>query len=787
MTAAPLRLLLATLVLGVASATSVAQDRPDPAPAGEPPAASVESGRIPVRVIAGRLVTSCDVSTRFRRLPVNLFVDLEDPCGLQLHNRAAGPGALEAESDADRGSAGFHPITLHFPGLKITVPGREHGPEDVYEEFTKYHSTELGENALVGTIGSGVLSRYHLTLDLDAGSLFVAPPHAVGAETDASAGGETIPVTVANGVVFVPATLPDGRTTAFGIGTKRWDSIVDQVWCDRAGHPAGDVGPVRLGGIDISRYVALRPDEIRFVHADGVIGFLGLGLLQHFRVEIDRANRRVTFTESAPPKFPESDLAFFRALVEDAPGPLLTFLDEYPGERTSPEAAERLLDLLLANGSEPDEFARAVDWFDKTRPEDLRTTAALDLVKELEQGGHTDEIVAVAEKGIASGRKDRYPNAVHEVHARLGAVLLERGEAEGERAWKHLLSAAFGLPEDGMVNLNLGRWYERQGRLQRAFSRYVQASIKPESGPQALEGLARVQAALGGAPLDVDEIEKLIEGKVLNYSAATEFEETPENTTDRVVLVEWFTNAHLEQGGLGGALGNEALVTHFPRSRVAVLAHHIESPALEPLVNETSAASAAFYGVDGPVVHRIDGVIAAPGAARTRDKEKLFERLREVVGKELMRPTAYRIALTATVEDGVVKGTVNVTGPPSDDLRLHVVLAERGVLFPGRSGVVVHRYVARGVLTRGLDGERWRPVDGALELAFSRSLEGVRVANEAWLDERQGAGAGTAVKVSTRIDPRQVSVVAYLRNAVTHEVVQAAQFDPFPPEDEEQR
>ena len=67
---------------------------------------------------------------------------------------------------------------------------------------------------------------------------------------------------------------------------------------------------------------------------------------------------------------------------------------------------------------------------------------------------------------------DRYPDAVHQLHAQLGTILLDAGESR--EAWKHLLSAAFGLPEDGMVNLQLGRFYEQEGRYRRAFSRYVQ-------------------------------------------------------------------------------------------------------------------------------------------------------------------------------------------------------------------------------------------------------------------------------------------------------------------------
>ena len=99
------------------------------------------------------------------------------------------------------------------------------------------------------------------------------------------------------------------------------------------------------------------------------------------------------------------------------------------------------------------------------------------------------------ELGIEGGRTDRYPNSVHQLHATLGEILLDQDE--DKRAWRHLLSAAFGVPDDGPVNLNLGRFYEKQERYNRALSRYVQAVIKVETGEQALEGLERVQRKMG--------------------------------------------------------------------------------------------------------------------------------------------------------------------------------------------------------------------------------------------------------------------------------------------------
>ena len=55
---------------------------------------------VPVRVVAGRLLVRCDISSSTRRIPAHLLVELESPVGLSLHGRALRP--LRARSGAPR-------------------------------------------------------------------------------------------------------------------------------------------------------------------------------------------------------------------------------------------------------------------------------------------------------------------------------------------------------------------------------------------------------------------------------------------------------------------------------------------------------------------------------------------------------------------------------------------------------------------------------------------------------------------------------------------------------------
>jgi hypothetical protein len=331
-----------------------------------------------------------------------------------------------------------------------------------------------------------------------------------------------------------------------------------------------------------------------------------------------------------------------------------------------------------------------------------------------------------------------------------------------------------------MINLNLGRFYEREGRTKRAFSRYVQAVIQPESGPQALEALARVQPQLEGEDVfSVDLIERLIAGKVENFGAATRY--TPDDGgaagvgSGRVVLAEFFTNAHLE-AAIGGALGREGMLSHFGPEYLAAVEYHVEAPQLDPLTNAVAADAARRYGLES-VAHVVDGLVPVPPAGRSRFKERIYNACRDAVIAELARPTRYLLEAYADVRGTVVTGTVSARGEARPDTLLQVLLVERAVLFPGKSKVVIHRMVARASLTEPLGGVPWEPEEGEQEVAFECDLADVQAANERYLDEREAAGAGLTPRVSMRIDPRQVAIIGVLRDAKTNEVLQAVRVD----------
>jgi tetratricopeptide (TPR) repeat protein len=538
-----------------------------------------------------------------------------------------------------------------------------------------------------------------------------------------------------------------------------------------------------LGDSDFAEFVAFRPEPLIQVHPDRAVGIMGINLFEQMRVEIDRVNQWVRLTPSQAPDFPQGDLEFFRARLAEEAEPLEAFLSNWPESRLAAEAAELLLWMRVDDGGTEEQIRAAMRWRNESIPKDLRATAALDLMKVMAEDGWPEYLILAGEIGVESGRDDRYPEAIHKIHARLGEVFLEQNNPE--QAWRHLLSAAFGMPEDGLINLNLGRFYEQQGRYRRAFSRFVQAAIKPESGPQAIEALQRVQHFLPEEePFSVDLIERMIEGKVMNFGAAAKYEPDPETETNRVVLIEFFTNGNLgddKAGAIAGALANEALMSHFPDGHAAFLSYHLPNRGLEPLVNPYAIEMARERQVQDAAFHIVNGKRAGPGAGRLREREKIYRELRGLAHEALKEASPWKLEIVdLEIQNGILSGTVVVESNSSDPLRkrrLCVVLAERGVLYPGRSSTVIHRMVARASLTASPRGVWTKFEQQRFEYHFEQSLEKVARTNEAYLKQAMADGLGQTVIMSTQIDPRQVSVVAYLRDPFSGEIEQAAQQD----------
>ena len=196
------------------------------------------------------------------------------------------------------------------------------------------------------------------------------------------------------------------------------------------------------------------------------------------------------------------------------------------------------------------------------------------------------------------------------------------------------------------------------------------------------------------------------------------------------------------------------------------------------MINELGAATARLLGIDGPWIFVVDGVRRVVGAGKWSEAEAIYSEVRRQVLSRLRKSAEFDLDLNFRVEDGVVSGELVARGPEQDRTQVQIVLVEKGVVFPGATGVVVHRMLARAPLTGNPEGLAWYPIFEEMTVPFERSLEDVRRENERYLDDFSAGGGGIVRKLSLSIDPSQVRVVAVVRDIVTGRVHQAIFAEP---------
>ena len=91
--------------------------------------------------------------------------------------------------------------------------------------------------------------------------------------------------------------------------------------------------------------------------------------------------------------------------------------------------------------------------------------------------------------------------------------------------------------------------------------------------------------------------------------------------------------------------------------------------------------------------------------------------------------------------------------------------------------------VARASLTDSLMGESYAPENGKMTVEFSRSLDGITKANMEYLEAIEADGAGSVQTYAAKMDPRQLSVVALVRDR-SNKVLQAVHADAVNPDED---
>jgi tetratricopeptide (TPR) repeat protein len=261
---------------------------------------------------------------------------------------------------------------------------------------------------------------------------------------------------------------------------------------------------------------------------------------------------------------------------------------------------------------------------------------------------------------------------------------------------------------------------------------------------------------------------------------------TPKRT-DRVVVIEMFTGSACPPC-VAADLAFDATMDRYDMNTVIPLAYHQHIPGPDPMTTPETVVRRNYYNVNGVPTMHVSGALAANdagenlgGGGRARAPE-VYEKYVSQIDKALEVPADAALSVKGTIVGDKVTITADVTKLPGSvaDLRLHLVLAEKQLLFGGENGIRGHHMVVRGV--GGEKGEGI-PIAAAGTVTHTFDLGTIRTAITRSLAQdiarRRGGGGGTQTfaaedKAMTTFDLSNLVAVAFVQ-APNRRILQAAQ------------
>ncbi len=247
----------------------------------------------------------------------------------------------------------------------------------------------------------------------------------------------------------------------------------------------------------------------------------------------------------------------------------------------------------------------------------------------------------------------------------------------------------------------------------------------------------------------------------------------PASESPRVVLLELFTGATCPPC-VAADIGTEAIEKSFPRDDVVVLRYHLHIPGPDPLATSDTEARQEYYASDiqGTPTLLVNGTTPPMPVGGFYDRAPtVYQGLAGFLTEKVNEPTTATLEATATVDAGKIRLSVNGTSgeKPFDTVKLRMVIAENEIQFAAPNGIREHSMIVRS-MPGGPDGIASEM--GKFTFEEEIDLAEVQKQTNDYLDafERR-SGSPFANRPSSL---RKLTVVAFLQDDVTHEVLQTA-------------
>jgi hypothetical protein len=243
--------------------------------------------------------------------------------------------------------------------------------------------------------------------------------------------------------------------------------------------------------------------------------------------------------------------------------------------------------------------------------------------------------------------------------------------------------------------------------------------------------------------------------------------------SNRAVLLELFTGAQCPPC-VAADLAFDAIPRAYDPAEVVLLQYHLHVPGPDALTNADTEARANYYGDDkvrGTPTVLFNGKVSPVGGGSADDAEDVFKDYRKIADPMLESPAGGQLQASATRKGDKIhiKATVTDLAKPGDKMKLRLALVEDWARYKGRNGLSYYHQVVRA-LPGGAQGLTLSKKDAQQSAVVD--LEELRKSLTKYLD--------SAAKEEPFLDSqrpmrlRNLSVVAFIQNDATQEVVQAA-------------
>lgn len=249
-----------------------------------------------------------------------------------------------------------------------------------------------------------------------------------------------------------------------------------------------------------------------------------------------------------------------------------------------------------------------------------------------------------------------------------------------------------------------------------------------------------------------------------------------EKRAKRTVLAELFTGAACHPC-ITADLAFDGLLKRYTPSDVAVLIYDLHIPLPDPIANPATVLRSKYYQIYGTPTYVINGSDKqVAGGTYRKEAEVLMGQLTKKIDVQLERENEADMTLAASINNGVVKTSVNVKNVKGDysNLRVYIGLVENELSYMGENGIRFHPMSVREFGGENRDGFVLNDKTG--NFAWEFDLQKVSGDLKNYIDnyEVKGSVFGTFsfIEKKYEINAKNLSVVAFVQDEKTKNVLQ---------------